>query len=269
MMTLGISVIIMSRLNDLDVTDSMKNNIKIIQSIIDDLGVDPNNPGTLGNDQARKVKDTINVLDTKIDEIEDYFWRPLDSPEVYEVLKNLSKAVGEDNRAKKFQAKLDRIAANEMEFKGRVQNFFGNNTEALKYYEQALELTPDHELAGAGREKASKSLNKARTELPKLESKVTDKPGDVKALFNYAKTLLNLNRAEEAIKVFDKVIERDPTNPDAWAKRGTAMESLGKYEESKRYFEKALELKPTSTTAKRGKNYALYFLGELDADQLD
>ena len=217
-------MIIMSSLNDLDVTDSMKNNIKIIQDIINDLGVDPNNPGTLGNDKAQKVKDTISILDTKIDEIEDYFWRPLDSPEVYQVLKNLSKAVGEESKAKKFQSKLDRIAANDLEFKGRVQNFFGNNIEALKYYEQALQLTPNHELASAGREKASKSLNKARVELPKLEMKVNDKPGDFKNLFKYAQALLNLNRVDEAIKAFDKVIERDPTNPDAWAKRGAAME---------------------------------------------
>jgi tetratricopeptide (TPR) repeat protein len=80
---------------------------------------------------------------------------------------------------------------------------------------------------------------------------------------------LNLNRLEDALRTLDKVIELDPENPDAWAKRGTTMESMGKYEESKRYFDKAMELKPTSTTAKRGKNYALYFLGELDAEQLD
>jgi tetratricopeptide (TPR) repeat protein len=259
----------MTDLKDLDVTDSMKNNIELIRNVINELGVDPDAPGTLGSDQKQKIKDTIFELDTKIDEIEDYFWRPLDSPEVYDLLKKLADAIGETDKVKKFDIKLNRIAANDLEFKGRVQNFLGNNTEALKYYQEAVDLSPDHELANAGCEKAAKSLSKARTELPKLERKVDDKPGDVKSLYKLGLAYLNLNRVDDAIQTLDKVIDQDPENPDAWAKRGTAMESLGKYEESKKYFEKALELKPTSTTAKRGKNYALYFLGELDAEQLD
>jgi tetratricopeptide (TPR) repeat protein len=241
----------MAALDNLDVTDSMKNNIEIIRSVINDLGVDPENPGSVSGEQQQKIKSTIAIIDQKIDEIEDYFWRPLDSPEVYEMLKGLAAAVGQEDKVSKFNKKLNRIAANDLEFKGRVQNFFGNNTEALKYYEQAVELASDHELANTGCEKAKKSLAKARIELPKLEKKIIDKPGDLKTLLKYG------------------LIQLDPTNPDAWAKRGTATESLGKYEESKKYFDKALEIKPSSTTAKRGKNYALYFLGELDAEQLD
>ena len=269
MTPLSTRVIIMATLENLDVTDSMQNNIKLLQTVIKDLGVDPNAPGTVTGDQKVKIITTLNEMDRKIDEIEDYFWRPLDSPEVYEQLKKLAAAVGEDGKVKKFNTKLNRIAANELEFKGRVQNFYGNNTEALKYYDQALELSPDHELASTSREKAFKSLSRAKQDLPKLERKIADKPGDLKALFKYGQALLNLDRAEDAIKAFDKLIERDPSNPDAWARRGTAMLSLGKHEESKRYFNKSLELKPTGTTAKRGKNYALYFLGELDAEQLD
>lgn len=259
----------MSSLNDLDVTDSMQKNIQIIRDVIGTLGVDLKNPGSVSGDQQQKIRSTIDTIDRKIDEIEDYFWRPLDSPEVYEMLKNLAVVVGQEDKVKKYDLKINRIAANDLEFKGRVQNFFGNNTEALKYYDEALKLAPDHELARTSHEKATKSLSRARDELPKLEKKLIDKPGDVKALLKYGQALLNLNRPEEAIKAFDKLIERDPSNPDGWARRGCAMESLGKYEESKRYFDKALELKPTSTTAKRGKNYALYFLGELDAEQLE
>lgn len=259
----------MTSLKDLDVTDNMQINIKIIQNVLDSLGINAEEPGSINSNKKQQIEPILEEIDQKIDEIEDYFWRPLDSPEVYEQLKNLAIAIGKENKAKKFEKKLNRIEANKFEFKGRVQNFYGNNTEALKYYEEALLLAPDHELAGSSREKAGKSLARARDDLPKLERKIIDKPGDVKFLLKYGQALLNLNRVTEAIKTFDKLIERDPNNPDAWARRGTALLSIGKYEESKRYFEKALELKPTSTTAKRGKNYALYFLGELDAEQLD
>jgi tetratricopeptide (TPR) repeat protein len=268
-MTLSLAVIDMSSLDNLDVTDNMQDNIKIIQSVIDGLGVNTQDPGSINANQKDQIGVILDKIDQKIDEIEDYFWRPLDSPEVYEQLKNLAVVIGKNNKADKFQTKLNRISANEYEFKGRVQNFYGNNTEAIKYYEEALKLSPDHELAASSHEKASKSLSKAREQLPKLEKKLIDKPGDTKALMNYGKALLNLNRVEDAIKTFDKLIEKEPDNPDAWARRGTAMLSIKQHEESKRYFEKALEIKPTSTTAKRGKNYALYFLGELDAEQLE
>jgi tetratricopeptide (TPR) repeat protein len=268
-MTLSWEVIIMTALDDLDVTDNMQDNIKIIQSVINGLGVDSKNPSSINADQKQVIGNLLEEIDKKIDEIEDYFWRPLDSPEIYEQLKNLAVAIGRNNKAEKFQTKLNRIEANELEFMGRVENFYGNNTEALKYYEQALELSPDHELASTSRDKASKSLARAKEQLPKLEKKLLDKPGDTKALFKFGQGLLNMNRPDEAIKIFDKLIEREPDNPDAWARRGTSMLSQKKYEESKKYFEKALEIKPTSTTAKRGKNYALYFLGELDAEQLE
>ena len=93
---------IMTELNNLDVTDSMKNNIRIIRGVIDDLGVDPKNPGTISGDQEQKIKSIIDTLDKKIDEIEDYFWRPLDSPEVYEMLKGLATAIGQQEKVKKF-----------------------------------------------------------------------------------------------------------------------------------------------------------------------
>ena len=131
----------MTNIDDLDVTDSMQNNIKIICDVINNLGIDPNNPGAVPGDKQQKIISTIDIIDKKIDEIEDYFWRPLDSQEVYETLKNLADAVGQNDKVKKFDLKLKRLAANDLEFKGRVQNFFGNNTEALKYYDQALELT--------------------------------------------------------------------------------------------------------------------------------
>jgi tetratricopeptide (TPR) repeat protein len=258
----------MKGLDDLDVTDNMQSNIKIIQNVIDDLGIN-DKLSAIEPNKKQEIETVLEKIDQKIDEIEDYFWRPLDSPEVYERLKNIAVAIGKNNKADKFQKKLNRIHANELEFKGRVQNFYGNNTEAVKYYEEALKLSPDHELAASSQEKASKSLLRASEKLPKLEKKLIDKPGDAKALMEYGKALLNLNRVEEAIKTFDKLIEKEPDNQDAWARRGTAMESIGQYQESKKYFDKALEIKPTSTTAKRGRNYALYFLGELDATELD
>jgi len=105
-MTLSWKVIKMTNLDELDVTDNMQNNIKIIQNVLSNLGINIQEPGQINNNKKQEIENIIDKLDQKIDEIEDYFWRPLDSPEVYQQLKNLAVAIGKDNKADKFELTL-------------------------------------------------------------------------------------------------------------------------------------------------------------------
>lgn len=238
----------------------MSENVRVIQRAISDLGFRRDSSGNVQVDDPSKAKIVLERVDRKIDEVEDYFWRPLDSPEVYTDLKDLATTLGDASRAKKYEKKIDRIRANDLEFQGRVESFYGNNAEALKYYEKALSLAPDHPLAGPGKEKVSKSLEKAKREMEKLQKSVADKATDGQVWYKYGVCLLSLGRLEDAIESFDKAIKFSPENPDAYAKKGTALESMKKYKEARPFFEKALELKPTSMIAKRGLNYITYFI---------
>jgi len=237
-------------LMDLDVSDSMKRNIEALLSAMDIINMA----------NKSEAKEKLEKIHQKILEIEEYFWRPVDSKGIYEKLISLADELGEKEKSKHYNTQINLSSANELEFKGRVQDFYGNKVKAVEYYAKALELVPIHELALPAHNKALKSIEKARDEIVKIERKVGSNNEDAKLWFKFGVAHLNLGEIERAIECFDKTIELDPSDPDAFARRGTAMESLGDYSGAKKYLEKALELKPTSMLAKRGMNYAEYFL---------
>lgn len=240
----------LQELINLDVSDSMKSNIEALFNAIN--SIETQNTG--------EASEKLNQIHSKVVEIEEYFWRPVDSENVYQKLIEISKGLGDEEKASHYEYQIKLRKANDLEFKGRVQDFFGNKTEALKFYETALELIPVHELALPARIKALKSIEKAQNELPKIKRKLEIHKEDAKLWLRYAMAHMNLGDVKRAIDFFDRVIELDPTDADAHAKRGCALESLGDYKGAKKYLERALELKPTSMTAKRGMNYAEYFL---------
>ena len=238
------------QLMELDVSDSMKSNIDALFMAMDTV-----NP--VKQDEA---KEKLGQIHKKVEEIEEYFWRPINSKDVYERLISIAKELGEEEKSKHYEYQIKLSEANDLEFKGRVQDFYGNKVKAVEFYASALELVPVHELALPAHNKALKSIEKVRDEIVKIERKMGTNNEDPKMWFKFGVAHLNLGEVERAIECFDKTIELDPANPDALARRGTAMESLGDYTGAKKFLERALELKPTSMIAKRGLNYAEFFL---------
>jgi tetratricopeptide (TPR) repeat protein len=249
----------MNELESLDVTLSMSRNVAVIEAAIESTGLEMDTSGKpIVQDQATS-RNVLQLIDVKVREAEEYFWRPIDSPEVYKRLKELALAVGDDGMAGDYEKRMKTIEANELEFSGRVYRFYGNNKRALEHYTEALNLAPDHPLAGPDAEKASKAVEKAKDELVKAERSLESKPDDPKLWYRKAVVCMNLDRVDEAIEAYRRTVELDPENADAWAKRGTALMSVERYDEARPLLEKALELKPNSLTAKRGLNYLRYF----------
>ncbi|HEY9295818.1 MAG TPA: tetratricopeptide repeat protein, partial [Phormidium sp.] len=56
------------------------------------------------------------------------------------------------------------------------------------------------------------------------------------------KTLIELQRYEEAVSILDKALQIDSKYPNAWVKRGKALSKLQKYEEALKSFEEALKI---------------------------
>ncbi|UCE74604.1 MAG: tetratricopeptide repeat protein [Methanomassiliicoccales archaeon] len=240
----------LNELAELDVSDSMKKNIEALTKAIESVD-------TASQEDATQK---LVQIHSKVEEIEEYFWRPVDSKDVYERLIAIADALKDEDKVRHYQYQIRLREANDLEFQGRVQDFYGNKVKAIEFYAKALELIPVHELALPAHNKALKSLQNARTEAPKIEKKMELFQDDPKLWLKYGVALLIQGEVKRAIECFDRTIELDPANPDAHARRGTAMESLGDYEGAKKFLEKALELKPSSMIAKRGLNYVNYFL---------
>jgi tetratricopeptide (TPR) repeat protein len=239
------------KLSGLDVTDSMKNNIEILNKAI----------GSVDVKKEGEAQEMLETIHGKVTEIEEYFWRPVDSPEIYESLMDIALNLGDSDKAEKYKSQIDLFKANELEFQGRVEDFFGNKVKAVEFFEGALGLVPDHELAKPAHEKALRRIEKARKDLDIIERKIQNNEDDPRMWFRYGTALLNMGDVQKAIHCYDRAIELNPSDSDAYARRGTAMESQGDFEGARKFFEQALTLKPTSMIAKRGMNYAEYFLG--------
>jgi tetratricopeptide (TPR) repeat protein len=241
-------------IHSLDVSWDMDRTIKVIMSSLSK--VDLNRAPEL----TEEAIEILSIVDKKLREVEEYFDRPLDSPDVYRKLVEIAKARNDNEMESHYMDRIRLFEANEWEFKGRQQNFFGNNTEALRCYEKALELVPDLELALTGKEKAAKRVEKALKSLTKMEAKVQDDPDNADSWYKLGILYLDLARIQDALDSYDKALSIDPNHVDALCRKGTALEGVGRYKEAVHYFEEALSIKPTALIAKRGMNYAEFAL---------
>ncbi|MCP4701999.1 MAG: tetratricopeptide repeat protein, partial [Gammaproteobacteria bacterium] len=82
--------------------------------------------------------------------------------------------------------------------------------KALRDYEEALHMAPDH----------------------------------IHALRGKARTLLQLGHLQEALTVFDRAIAAEPAFAAAYANRGVVHDRMGRYEKAISDYEKALLLNP-------------------------
>jgi tetratricopeptide (TPR) repeat protein len=238
------------QLNNLDVQDSMARTCEVILAALEEVEC-------AGADKAMHI---LDLIEKKIEEAEEYFWRPLDDPSIYERISKVFEGIGQNERCERYLCKMKEHEANIWEFRGRVQNFFGNNRLAVRYYEKALECDADNELAITGLEKAKKRLAKADDEIAKAKRAIDRKPGVMNNHVKLGMALADKGDVAGAIREFENVLTKEPDNIDALCKKAHMLESQGKYEESIPLLKKAQEIKPNSLAAKRGLGYADYFL---------
>ena len=103
--------------------------------------------------------------------------------------------------------------------------------EALKNYDKAIQLKPDH----------------------------------AKAYSNRGVTLQALGQLEEAIQSYDKAIQLKPDFAEAYSNQGVTLGGQGKLKESIQVFDKAIQLKPDYTEAYSNLLMTLNYIPHLNA----
>jgi tetratricopeptide (TPR) repeat protein len=244
----------MSALDELDVERNLQATIDTLRSAANDAQADVEAMGGKLSAAGRATWDTLNQ---KLQAAEEYFARALDSKELYDTLAAVARAVGDDAGAAHFTKQGNTFLADELEFKGRLQAFYGNNTAALAKFKEALALVPDHGFSLKGAEASAKRVEKAKKEMAKLKAN-TQAKGEAKDWVAYGSALADLGDLEGAGQAYDKALSVDPKNPDALARKGTAIHAAGDPAKALEWYKKALEVKPTSMTGRRGVNYATF-----------
>jgi tetratricopeptide (TPR) repeat protein len=85
-------------------------------------------------------------------------------------------------------------------------------------------------------------------------------PKHVCGWYNKGNLLAELDRNEEAIRLFDIALKIDPKNVDALAFKGCSLHEMGKYDEAIKCFDTVLEVDPKNVDVWNNKGLALQYL---------
>jgi tetratricopeptide (TPR) repeat protein len=84
---------------------------------------------------------------------------------------------------------------------------------------------------------------------PQMSVAPQESSSQVAQLMERGQTLINNDRAEEAIACFDEILAADPNNAEALVKKGTALEKLRQPQEALEYYDRAIAADGTLTIA--------------------
>jgi CheY-like chemotaxis protein len=125
----------------------------------------------------------------------------------------------------------------------------GNYTEAIRFFDQALEIDPLLSAAWHDRGVCLRELGQDKDALKNIDKAVELEPGNEEFLFTRAELLKKIgilhgqkNAIAAAVRTFNKVLELNPNNAEAWNGLGVCMKEQGKDELSRQYYERAQDL---------------------------
>jgi regulator of sirC expression with transglutaminase-like and TPR domain len=125
----------------------------------------------------------------------------------------------------------------------------GNYTEAIRFFDQALEIDPLLAAAWHDRGVCLRELGQDKDALKNIDKAVELEPGNEEFLFTRAELLKKIgilhgqkNAIAAAVRTFNKVLELNPNNAEAWNGLGVCMKEQGKDELSRQYYERAQDL---------------------------
>jgi Flp pilus assembly protein TadD len=125
----------------------------------------------------------------------------------------------------------------------------GNHPEAIRYFDQAIEIDPSLAMAWHDRGICLRELGKDEEALKNIDKACELEPDNEEFLFNRAELLkrIGILRGQKkaiaaAVRTYNRVLEINPNNAEAWNGLGVCMKEEGKDEISRQYYERAQDL---------------------------
>jgi len=151
-----------------------------------------------------------------------------------------------------------------LEVMARVHHWLGDSAEAIKCWEQCLELNPGyvHAYFGMGIVAEGKGDYEKAVEL--FRSAVELAPDSPEPQRQLASALINLGEIDEAISVLEKHVNSTPDPTAGLVMLGMAYRHRKEYERAKESYEAALRAYPANPNAYYGLAIACTRLGETE-----
>ena len=237
----GDGMSIKKEISELDVEDSMAGMVDLLMKALDEV-------------ENTRDTELLMTIKSKVDEAEDYYWRPIDSTEFYERLSSILREMGHEDDANEYLKRVGIIESTRYEILGKIWNFIGNNTLAYEYYSKAVELWPENSIAKKGMERTRKRIEKAKKNLDKLSSRK-----DTKGRLDYISALLDLGIVDRAREEIEKI------NGDDFSvklMKARIMAAENKWEDAMAIAEELKKIDPGAVNPRRIINYARFMLGD-------
>ncbi len=132
--------------------------------------------------------------------------------------------------------------------------------DALKNYQQAIEIKPEYAQAWNGQAKSLYELNSHQEALFAYDKAIEIEPKYQDSWSGRGFVLNKLQRYQEAIYSFDKSLKLEPDAPEVLNAKGKALSNLKRYDEAIATYDKAVEIKPDYDQALYNKAWVLYNL---------
>ena len=175
----------MQELRALDPSMSMPRTVEVLTKALASIPLEHDQPLKLTGDQGT----VLDLVTEKIAQAEGYFDRPVDSPEIYQRLVAIGKASGRGDLVERFGRRTAEIEAADLEFKARLQAFFGATSRAVTLFSKAVDLTPEFTEAVDGLGRAERRVEKSRKKLESLKATARGRPSSSKAWMDYGAAL--------------------------------------------------------------------------------
>jgi tetratricopeptide (TPR) repeat protein len=141
---------------------------------------------------------------------------------------------------------------------GRLRD--GDQEGAAQLFMAALGIDPAHARALNAFAVVARNMGKWETSCAAFERALKAAPNDFEIMFNYGRTLMGLERTEEALNVMFSALHHAPEGrPDIFHNLGLIYNRAGELEKGLAFFDRALELQPDNFVI--GWDRALCLLG--------
>ena len=145
--------------------------------------------------------------------------------------------------------------------RGLAKEKLGRYQEAIADYNKVIELNPNHAIAYSNRGDEKYYLGKHQEAIADYDKAVELDPNDAIAYNNRGCAKYHLEEHQEARSDFNEAIKLNPAFAEAHSNRGGAKYHLGQYREARSDFNKAIELNPAFAEAHSNLNLANQLLG--------
>lgn len=140
---------------------------------------------------------------------------------------------------------------------GLAHHKAGRYEQALKAYEQIVQLDPDYARAYRSKGDVLFDLHRYEEALDPYRRAIRLDPNHARMHRNIGDILARLKRYDEALTAYDEAIRLEPQNTRLYNDKGKSLYGLGLYAEALAAFESATKLDPRFTDAYNNKGSAL------------